>query len=96
MIFSKNDEGPCYLTTQKKQAKRYDINVGKKENKKLKVCQLIKSLKEIGFSDPKGNLAHLQKLCKTNNLPIDCLINKIDEGWVGKQKGALQVLYERG
>ena len=38
----------------------------------------------------------LQKMCKNNNICIKKETQKIRKGWVNKQKGSLQVLYERG
>ena len=35
-------------------------------------------------------------MCNRNNLPISQEVDDILEGWVGKAKGAIQILYERG
>ena len=35
-------------------------------------------------------------MCKLNNVATTKKIQKIEEGWVGKAKGMLQILYERG
>ena len=53
-------------------------------------------LVQISLVNARGNLKDLQILCKTNNLPISCEVPIIDEGWEGKSKGMLQVLWERG
>ena len=37
----------------------------------------------------------LQNMCKSNNIPTTKTIPDIEEGWVDKPKGALQLLYER-
>ena len=44
----------------------------------------------------KGTLKQLQTICERNNLPIEKIEQKIVEGWSGKPKGMLQVLWERG
>ncbi len=38
----------------------------------------------------------MQELCKQHNLPTEVIEQKIVEGWEGKQKGLLQILWERG
>ena len=38
----------------------------------------------------------LLDICNLNNLATTTKIQKIEEGWVGKAKGMLQTLYERG
>jgi hypothetical protein len=38
----------------------------------------------------------LQELCKQHNLPTEVIEQKTVEGWEGKQKGLLQILWERG
>ena len=35
-------------------------------------------------------------MCKTKNVETTTTVPEIVEGWIGKPKGALQVLYERG
>ena len=44
----------------------------------------------------KGNLAALQSACERNGIAIQKEKNKVIEGWEGKEKGMLQVLWERG
>ena len=43
-----------------------------------------------------GSLKALKKLCDQNGMPTSEYIPKIQQGWVGKQKGLLQILWERG
>ena len=49
-----------------------------------------------GIKDPRGNKEKIQLMCKDHNIPLYYEINKIKEGWVGKAKSSLQVLFERG
>ena len=35
-------------------------------------------------------------MCNNNNIPITKTVEKVNEGWEGKAKGLLQVLWERG
>ncbi len=43
-----------------------------------------------------GTQKNLQQLCVRNNIPMEEVIPKVQLGWEGKQKGLLQVLWERG
>jgi hypothetical protein len=44
----------------------------------------------------KGKLADLQRAATNHGLPIEEISQKVLEGWEGKPKGLLQVLWERG
>ncbi len=44
----------------------------------------------------KGRKDELQILCKQNNIPIEEELDEVVEGWEGKPKGMLQILWERG
>ena len=44
----------------------------------------------------KGRKDELQILCKQNNIPIEEELDEVLEGWEGKLKGMLQLLWERG
>ena len=96
MQFSDTDPGPCYYSESERLAKRYDINTGKKRVRNMVRDNLIDGLKSIGIKDPKGNRKKLKDLTVLHNLPTTYEETVIDEGWVGKPKGALQILYERG
>jgi hypothetical protein len=43
-----------------------------------------------------GDKKELQELCALNDVPIFVQTNGIVEGWEGKAKGMLQILFERG
>ena len=43
-----------------------------------------------------GRLKNIQQRCLANNIPIKYQRRNIVHGWMGKPKGALQILYERG
>ena len=94
--FSENDQGPCYLNEIERNKQRYDRDTGKMRTRELTVSSLICKLKEFGLSDPRGSKKELQDLCKSLNITISVTEPDILEGWVGKPKGALQLLFERG
>ena len=92
---STEEVGPCYMSMEERKQKKYDQTVGVKV-RKLNKSELILHLKADGTANPRGNKNHLQKLCEKKGLPINVTEGKVKEGWYLKQKGALQILYERG
>mmetsp|Transcript_33708 Transcript_33708/g.81727 ORF Transcript_33708/g.81727 Transcript_33708/m.81727 type:complete len:222 (+) Transcript_33708:463-1128(+) len=52
-------------------------------------------LRAIG-KDANGTKKDLQKRCEDNEIAISEMRRKVKEGWMGKPKGMLQVLWERG
>ena len=95
MTFKNTDPGPFYQTPKENDKRRFDTVVGVKQQKYTKP-ELVQKLKAKGVRNPKGGSKKLQKMCKANNIVTSREVPNIQEGWVGKPKGALQVLYERG
>ena len=91
-VFSETDEGPFYL--QNKEGRRYDVENGN-TRRDLTKTELEDALRTINVNG-KGNKKQLQELCRPNNIPTKIEIPKVVEGWVGKAKGTLQILWERG
>jgi len=61
---------------------------------KLQKEELVKKLAEQGITAA-GNLVQVQKLAKEQNMTIiKENLPKVKEGWDGKSKGILQVLWE--
>ena len=96
MQFSTNDLGPCYLNDTERVVKRYDKDTGKTRLKKSVKQVLISRLQGVGIKDPKGTRGELERMAKEHDLPVISEEKVIDEGWIGKPKGALQLLFERG
>ena len=96
MIYSADDQGPCYLTQLEQNKQRLDINSGKRKKRELTKVELVQTLKSKGIIDPKGSKKLIQEQCTKLEIPLYETIDSINEGWVHKPKGALQVLYERG
>ena len=96
MQYSAVDAGPCNMDEKEREESRYDKSYGETRSKDILVQDLITALKQVGVANPPKNKKKLQKLATLHNLPIKYEQRIIDEGWVGKAKGALQVLYERG
>ena len=96
MTFAADDQGPCYLTQHEREKQRLDINTGKRKKCDLTKVELVKTLKSKGIIDPRGTKKLLQEQCTKLDIAIYKSIDSIREGWVGRPKGALQILFERG
>ena len=96
MFFASDDQGPCYYNLEEREIHRLDINKGGSKEKEMTIEQLKNVLKGAGDPNPKGNKSRLMTKCKNLGLPTLLTEDNVDEGWVGKAKGSLQILFERG
>jgi hypothetical protein len=96
MVFSDSDVGPFYMGDKERESNKLDIRTGKKRKKYIIKEEMKKNLKAMGILNPTGSLTQIRAQCTALNLPTVYEYEVIKEGWVGKAKGALQVLYERG
>ena len=96
MQYTPSDSGPCYFSERERIERRLDISLEKLVEKKLNKSVLVKKLKEAGILNPPGSKADLQQQCINLNIPIKASNRTVSEGWYEKQKGALQILFERG
>ena len=96
MQFSENDPGPCYMSEALRMENRFDRITGKTRSRDITCANMIKALKTKNVKEPCGLKEKLQELCRQHNLPTKFDEPVIKEGWIGKPKGALQILYERG
>ena len=94
--FSKTDLGPCYMNETERELRRYDKRLGQKRRVNKTKADLVKELKIVGVKNPKGTIAKLQEMAEARNLPLSYEEEIVIEGWVGKPKGSLQILFERG
>ena len=58
--------------------------------------ELELELRDRGLSIKGKNKRELVEICTNHNIAIIKTVEKIKEGWEGKAKGLLQVLWERG
>jgi hypothetical protein len=93
--FSTDDIGPCWMTPAEREATRKDRPSGKMKRTQRKVVDLKKDLQAKGVLGM-GDKKELQRLCSRNDVPIETSRMGILEGWEGKAKGMLQMLFERG
>jgi hypothetical protein len=95
MVHQDGDSGPCCLSDVDREALKLDCPTGETSTKKRRKDALEKDLRAKGVS-AKGNGDALVKLCQQNDVPCEIAAPKTKEGWVGKPKGMLQMLWERG
>ena len=95
MNFVPSDAEPYWMTEAEKHSNRKDRPSGKKIKRFRNKGDLLKELQSRGVS-AKGRKDELQILCKQNNIPIEEELDEVVEGWEGKPKGMLQILWERG
>jgi hypothetical protein len=95
MVYSSDDAGPFYMTAADKEFNRNDRPKGKTIKRFRNKKDLQTDLRAKGVS-AKGGKDDLQALCKNKDIPIEEEIEEVVEGWEGKPKGMLQILWERG
>jgi hypothetical protein len=97
MVFTDSDDGPIQLDAASIESRRYDVDSGKIVNIKMKKSQLTEQLKKEGLPfQPGDTRKKLVAACVAHGLPVTYQESRIVEGWVGKAKGSLQILFERG
>jgi hypothetical protein len=96
MVFNPSDSGPFYMSVEDRERKKYDIHTGRYATKHILKVKLSEMLAEMGVSNPVGSAKQMQEQCRSLNLPVTKREEIVQEGWVNKPKGSLQILYERG
>jgi hypothetical protein len=95
MQFAPTDPGPCWMNRTQREDTREDRPSGKIIKSARRVAELKKDLQAKGVLGS-GDKKELQQLCLLNDVPISIETQGIVEGWEGKAKGMLQILFERG
>jgi hypothetical protein len=93
-VFKETDTGPIYFSESQREERKHDKAVRIKEVS-LNKDEMTLHLNNIGITKAAGVKKKLQLLCQQNNLPIVKQVNKVLEGWIGKPKGSLQLLYKQ-
>jgi len=96
MVFKETDDGPFWMSTEQRENTRLDKEVQDKvKTRTLRKEELKKLLEEKGLP-VRGTAKDLIKRAEENGISSKVTTAKIIEGWQGKPKGLLQVLWERG
>jgi hypothetical protein len=101
MSFFPTDIGPFWMTATEQNVRRLDRArsdgvAPKPRNKTKKDLAAELSVPGLVLDPSKFRLEKLQEMASAQNIPLQKIIPNIEAGWVGKQKGLLQVLWERG
>lgn len=99
MVFRECDPGPFYVSDDQKAATKYDVTLTNETIKRKKVkAELLVELRKAGYDTTKKRylVSELEALCRERNIPLTADEPKVIQGWLGKPKGMLQILYERG
>ena len=98
MLYGPDDTGPFYLDNEKRIELENDCETNEIETKKYTRAKLIDLIVSANpnLSNIRGKLKEIQSIALQYNIPIQFDRNKLREGWKGKPKGMLQVLWERG
>lgn len=98
MSYRPGDEGPALLSADNREKYKYDFTTGDVKVKTFTKQELIQKLKSVPdpINDPRGTLADIRALCRARNIDTAESRPVIKEGWMGKPKGILQILIERG
>jgi hypothetical protein len=95
MQFLSPDVGPGWMSPEQQEATRRDRPSGKMKKTQQEVADLNKDLQAKGVLGM-GDKKELQLLCTLNDVPIEMPMQGIVEGWEGKAKGMLQILFGCG
>jgi len=95
-IFKETDEGPVWMTPQKREACRHDVALDEFSELPRNKAEIELDLKSKGVNTKGKNKKELVALCAQHEVPIVHREQKKREGWEGKPKGLQQVLWERG
>jgi hypothetical protein len=97
--FQESDDGPFWLSEEEKLGQKFDRIVGGERQVDKTKADLARELSQgqIHVIDPrKYRLVRLQEMAGERNIDLKRNETSKKEGWVGKQKGLMQVLWERG
>ena len=96
LVFQPNDAGPFWLSPEERELCRHDVILDGFSELDRNKAELELELKGKGINIKGKNKTELVQLCVSNDISVKKQIQKSKEGWEGKSKGLLQVLWERG
>ena len=97
MCFKESDDGPFYLPVDERLKRKYDTLKGETKIVSKTKKELKDELKKKGYH-VRGHCTKekLEDLAKEYNVELTSEVELVEEGWVNRPKGLLQVLWERG
>jgi hypothetical protein len=74
---------------------RTEANLRKPQNKTKRDLAAELSVPGHALDPTKFQLEKLHEMASAQDIPLTKIVPNVEAGWVGKQKGLLQVLWER-
>ena len=99
MIFKPTDSGPWYLPVDQREARRHDKPTDRRKRVERNKKELTEALESAGVSLQQSRSytrPELQNLANGKSISISFDKTEIIQGWEGRPKRLLQVLWERG
>jgi hypothetical protein len=99
MVFQESEMGPFNMPSEEEREQRkYDTVADGKEIKKRTKMEILKEIRNKTGNAMRDfkTVEEVHSLANEHNIPITVKVDKKVEGWVGKPKGLLQILWERG
>ena len=98
MIFCEGDNGPFYMSEPERLTKKYDQVTDDHACPVEKTKEdMRKDLQQKGIIVRRHcSKADMMDICRANHISLTKNVYKKVDGWMGKLKGLLQVLWERG
>ena len=101
MTFLPTDVGPFWMDSAEREERRVDrpktsAAAPQPRNKSKKDLAVELSVPGNVLDPDKFKLEKLQEMASAQEIPLKKIIPSVEPGWVGKQRGLHQVLWERG
>jgi hypothetical protein len=98
MHFVEGDNGPFWMTLAQQAKTKHDRHLGTAKTRKKEKIELLKDLRQSGHDTTKQQYlkADLLALCGQRNILVTVEECQVKEGWLGRPKEMLQILWERG
>jgi hypothetical protein len=98
LYFVEGNNGPFWMTLAQQAETKHDRQLGTAKTRNKTKIELLKDLRQAGYDTTKQRYlkADLLALCGQRNISVTVEECQVKEGWLGKPKGMLQILCERG
>ncbi len=97
LTFTYGDARPFYLLDEEREVLKFDMFSGEKKKKQKTKKMLVDEIKMTSYQI-RGHLSKekLERIAKLNSIALIHKLSVEKEGWMGKPKGLLQILWEQG
>jgi hypothetical protein len=98
MVFQESEMGPFNMPSKERERRKHDMVMDGKEIKKRTKMEILKDIRNVTGNAMRDfkTVDEVHCLASQHNIPTTIAVDKTVEGWVGKPKGLLQILWERG